>query len=425
MFSVLRNLSFGFLLAVLIVPFLGYAQSADELRNKIDTQQSEIAEIELEIKKYEKELNGIGREKQTLESAVRELDVSRKKVSASVNLAQRQINSTSATISELGKEISIKETLIYQNQDALAETIRTINRSESDSFVEVILNSSDISNIWQDIDTLQQFQVVVRSEVEELAKQKTELEVVVRRKEVEQGVLLEHKTELSSQKRSLDINRVAKNNLLKETQNRESTYQDLLAEKQRAKEEFEAQLRSFEAELSYILDPTKIPPTGKGVLNWPLSNVTITQHFGNTAFSKSGAYNGSGHNGIDFRASIGTPVKAALSGNVRATGNTDAFKGCYSYGKWVLIEHVNGLTTLYAHLSEINTTPGKSVTTGETIGYSGNTGYSTGPHLHFSVYASEAVKVVRLGDIKSRTNCANATIPVASWSGYLNPLDFL
>lgn len=423
--AILRNFSLGFILAVLIVPFFGYAQSADELRDKINEQQSEIAEIEAEIKQYEQELDGIGREKQTLESAVRELDVSRKKVTASVNLAQRQINSTNATIGELNTEIETKETRIYQNQDALAETIRTIDRSESDSFVEVILNSDNISNVWQDIDTLQQFQIVVRSEVEELAQQKTELETVIEKKEIEQGVLVDHKTELSNQKRSLDINRGAKNNLLKETQNRESTYQELLAEKQQAKEEFEVQLRSFEAELQYILDPTKIPPAGKGVLNWPLSKVTVTQYFGNTKFANSGAYNGSGHNGIDFRAAIGTPVKATLSGNVRATGNTDAFRGCYSYGKWVLLEHVNGLTTLYAHLSEINVTPGESVVTGETIGYSGNTGYSTGPHLHFSVYASEAVQVVRLGDVKARTNCADAKIPVASWSGYLNPLDYL
>lgn len=424
--SIVRNFILGlFLSTFLVVPLFSYAQSADEIRNKITEQQNEIAEIEAEIKQYEKELEGIGREKQTLESAVRELDVSRKKVNASISLAQRQINATSATINELSGDIGTKEMLIGQNRNALAETLRRLHESESTSFIEIILNSEDISNLWHDVETLQQFQLVVRTEVAELGKQKDELEVVVDKKEVEQEALVAHKRELATQQHALDINREAKNDLLQQTQNKESAYQDLLEEKRQAKEEFESQLRSFEAELEYILDPTKIPPAGKGVLSWPLTNVTITQYFGNTAFANSGAYNGSGHNGIDFRASIGTPVRATLSGNVRATGNTDAYRGCYSYGKWILVEHVNGLTTLYAHLSEISVTPGEAVVTGERIGYSGNTGYSTGPHLHFTVYASEAVQVVRLGDVKARTNCADAKIPVASWSGYLNPLDYL
>tara|TARA_B100000745_G_scaffold135962_1_gene88841 strand:- start:410 stop:1360 length:951 start_codon:yes stop_codon:yes gene_type:complete len=315
--------------------------------------------------------------------------------------------------------------LIDQNQDALAETLRQIYETESGSFIEVILGNDNISNLWSDLYTIQQFQIVVRNEVEVLAEQKTQLEDVKTKKEIEQGILVEKKTDLSTQKRSLDINRQAKNNLLKETKNRESGYQELLAIKQQAKEEFEAQLQNFEAQLQYILDPTTIPPAGKGVFSWPLSQITITQYFGNTEFAKSGAYNGSGHNGVDFRAAIGTPVKATLSGNVKATGNTDIYPGCYSYGKWILIEHVNGLTTLYAHLSDINVVPGETVGTGKVIGYSGNTGFSTGPHLHLTAYSSDAVQVVRLGDIKARTNCADAKIPVASWSGYLNPLDYL
>lgn len=421
----MRTAGFGFVAALIIVPIFLFAQSADELRDKIDEQQSEIQQIEAEIREYEQELNEIGKEKQTLESAVRELDVSRQKVNASINLAQRKINATNATIGDLTADISEKQAQIERNQDALGEVIRRMNEAESDSFIEVILNSNDISNLWSDLESLQQFQIVVRSEVDTLAQQKTELEAVREQERVAQEELVGQKTELSTQRQALDINRRAKNDLLEETESRESSYQELLEEKRQAKAEFEAQLRSFEEQLQYILDPTSIPPAGKGVLSWPLANVTITQYFGNTQFASSGAYNGRGHNGIDFRAAIGTPVKSALAGNVKATGNTDAFRGCYSYGKWILIEHVNGLATLYAHLSSINVVPGQSIGTGEVIGYSGNTGYSTGPHLHFTVYAGDAVQVVRLGDVKTRTNCADAKIPVSAWEGYLNPLDYL
>jgi murein DD-endopeptidase MepM/ murein hydrolase activator NlpD len=184
-------------------------------------------------------------------------------------------------------------------------------------------------------------------------------------------------------------------------------------------------MSSYESKLRYVLDRTKIPAAGKGILSWPLDKVRITQKFGSTAFARGGAYGGKGHNGVDFQAAIGTPVKAALSGTVLVTGNTDVARACYSYGKYVLLRHPNGLTTLYAHLSSIAVSSGQSVGTGDVIGYSGNTGYSTGPHLHFTVYASDAVKVVRMGDVRSSSPCKNVAVPVSAWTGYLNPLEYL
>ena len=123
---------------------------------------------------------------------------------------------------------------------------------------------------------------------------------------------------------------------------------------------------------------------------------------------------------------LGTPVKAALGGVVEGTGNSDSIRGCYSYGKWILLRHPNGLSTLYAHLSQVGVETGSSVPGGAVIGYSGFTGYATGPHLHFGVYASDGVKIVRLGDVtKKLTPCSNAIVPVSSFGAYLNPIDYL
>ena len=157
------------------------------------------------------------------------------------------------------------------------------------------------------------------------------------------------------------------------------------------------------------------------MLRWPVENVRISQQFGRTA--DSGRLYASGtHNGIDLAVSVGTPLKASLTGTIQATGNTDAVRGCYSYGKWVLIKHGNGLSTLYAHMSQVSVSQGQAVTTGEVIGFSGSTGYATGPHLHFTVYASDAVQVRKLG---TNTPCGQATMPVSAATGYLNPMDYL
>ena len=123
-----------------------------------------------------------------------------------------------------------------------------------------------------------------------------------------------------------------------------------------------------------------------------MDDVSITQRFGDTDFARSGAYNGKGHNGLDFRASVGTPIKSSLSGEVVSAIDNENVYGC-GYGRWVMIRHDNGLNTLYAHLSVISVSEGQLVQTGQIIGYSGQTGYATGPHLHFGLFVSEAVKI--------------------------------
>ena len=90
-----------------------------------------------------------------------------------------------------------------------------------------------------------------------------------------------------------------------------------------------------------------------------------------------------GSNGVDFGAPVGTPVKASLSGEVILAKKDGAYNG--GYGNYVVIKHSNGTQTLYAHLSSASVSVGESVSTGEVIGKSGNTGRSTGPHLHFEV----------------------------------------
>jgi len=90
------------------------------------------------------------------------------------------------------------------------------------------------------------------------------------------------------------------------------------------------------------------------------------------------------HNGMDMASSYGTPVYAALDGIVSATGFD------VTYGNYIIISHHSGYQTMYGHLSAILTSRGKSVSTQTKIGLVGNTGESTGPHLHFTVYKNRA-----------------------------------
>ena len=86
------------------------------------------------------------------------------------------------------------------------------------------------------------------------------------------------------------------------------------------------------------------------------------------------------HNGIDIGVDPGTPVRAAMEGTVSETGYNSG------YGNYIILYHHAGWMTLYGHLQTISVQEGQRVAAGQRIAYSGNTGYSTGPHLHFSVF---------------------------------------
>ncbi len=419
------------------------AASIDELKKEILDFNAKIAKLEAEITKYESELNVIGGNKKTLENAVNELSISKRKLQTSIKLTQNQIFSTTLQIQELAENIITKGDRIENDTEAVALAIRRMNELESQSMIEVILGYDNLDEFWNNLETLQKFQTTVRDELKTLKQLKSELESTKKSSEIKKGDLTNYKTQLSGQKNVLEGNLSKKNVLLDETVEKESEYQELLNTRLAAREQFENEMLELESQLRIAIDSGSIPPFGSGILRWPFSseqmkrclsydkslgNINcITQYFGNTPFSTKNpqVYSGRGHNGTDFRASIGTKIQSALSGTIVETGNTDLQKGCYSYGKWILVKHKNGLSTLYAHLSYVSVKAGQEVLTGDIIGFSGNTGYSTGPHLHFTVYASEGVKVVRLGDVKKITNCGNVRIPIAPLDAYLNPLSYL
>ena len=308
------------------------------------------------------------------------------------------------------------------------EVVRLLNQNDQETLMEALLRHSNLSELWGEVTTLLRVQTVLGDEVKKIVSLKVLLEQKKNDQENKRSHLVDLKHDYSGQSQVLENNQVEKDKLLKETQSKEANYQKLLAQKITAKSTIEKELRNFESKLKFILDPSTIPAPGTVVFDWPLKSVAITQLFGGTEFAKRnpGIYAGRAyHPGVDLGAARGTKIFAPLDGVVRATGNTDAVSGCYSWGKWTLIDHANGLATLYAHQDVIGVSAGQSVSRGDVIGYTGSTGYSTGPHLHFTVYAKAGVTVRKFSDIKTVTNCGAATTPVSASTAYLDPILYL
>ncbi len=400
----------------------------DTLRAQIDERNGRLQEIEKEIANYQIELKKVGSEKNTLQSAISRLELERKKVSADISYTQNKIGATDLEIDKLAIEILSTEQSISLNKSAISETISALRETDDDSIVEVLLEYDNLSEFWSKIDELEQIRGVMRGKVATLLAEKELLNSQYETQTKKRADLVELSEQYSDQNAVLVSNKAEKSKLLTATKNEEAEYQKLLKQKKSEYELILKEMRDFESRLQFILDPNTVPARGTQVFNWPLQNVVITQLFGGTEFAKqnSSVYGGRAyHPGVDFGAPLGTKILAPLSGTVRATGNTDAVPGCYSWGKWTLIDHANGLSTLYAHQSVISVTPGQQVSTGDVIGYTGNTGYSTGPHLHFTVYAKAGVSVRKFNEIKAVTSCGAATTPVAATDAYIDPMVYL
>lgn len=112
-------------------------------------------------------------------------------------------------------------------------------------------------------------------------------------------------------------------------------------------------------------------------LQWPLKNVQITSPFGQRGSEF--------HEGVDLRAARGTPVYAAHAGQVLYAGSQ--IRG---YGRMIVLKSSSGIATIYAHNSKLVVRKGQWVSQGSLVAYSGNTGHSTAPHLHFEVRKGSA-----------------------------------
>jgi len=415
-------------LIFMMIPTVQAQSEIEKLQAEISERGGRLGEIEKEIAKFEASLKEVGSEKKTLQNAINRLQLERGKVQADIRFTEQKISSTDLQLSKLILEIKRTEDDIMRNRAAISQIIRRSYMIENESMIEVLLAHEQLSEFWS---ALQNLDTVRNSMNERVLNLKTLQETLDEKRGItakQRGELVNLKSQYSDQSSVLANNTAERTELLVATKNEESNYQKLLAQKRTARALITKELRDFEAKLTFILDPTSIPAAGTAVFMYPIKNVVITQLFGGTEFAKrnAGVYGGRAyHPGVDFGVPSGTQIFAPLAGTVRAIGNTDAVPGCFSWGKWTLLDHANGLSTLYAHQSVHSVTPGQRVATGEVIGYSGNTGFSTGPHLHFTVYAKDGVSVRKFNEIKTVTSCGAATTPVAATEAYLDPMLYL
>jgi murein DD-endopeptidase MepM/ murein hydrolase activator NlpD len=349
--------------------------------------QDQLDAIKAKIKAYNQIINLKQRQGITLTDQIQSLEDQAAKLELEIELNKKKIDDLQGSISSLSLRIAEKESLINSQRQMLAELMRAYYSDYSGGTATLLLSSNEttsylnqeswstqmndkLSDLLNSVTTLRESLTGERTALEEKKKIADELHI-----------------QLTSRNDYLANTKENKEYLLTKTQTDITKYNNLVDELQKQREEIENEIENLEA--GKVDQLSGMPAFKKGLLTYPLKQFTISQGYGKTSFSKT-AYKSGKHNGIDFAVATGTPIYAAGSGQVIGVGNL----GKYAYGRWVAIDHGNGLITLYGHMNSISVSKGSKVKQGDKIGTVGSTGYSTGSHVHFTVFATGSYEVV-------------------------------
>ncbi len=399
-----------------------YAETQESLTLKIEQTNNEILKLDQEIKELGNKINTTVKDATTLKNRIKELTLSRNALAKQVEQTQKKIKLAGNVISNLELDITDKNQRKKFAQSVIKKSIYDMYKYDNVSPLELLIVENNFFDFSEEYNNTLALRKSLRGLVDDIEITKRKLEEDKKQKEQEKVKLESLKQKLALDKKAVEVSQAEKDKLLKETKNKEENYKKLLAENKKKRDLFEKDIQDYESKLKFILDQNSLPNSDHKALSWPLDKIFVTQLFGKTVSSQR-LYASGSHSGVDFRASTGTPVKAMADGVVRGVGDTDTYCKGASFGKWVFIEYENGLSSTFGHLSYISAKIGQKVLRGDVVGLTGNTGHSTGPHLHVTVYASKGASVQTLAS----KSCTGKTfiMPVAATNAYLDPMLYL
>lgn len=375
------------------------AAAPEELRAMIDEKNKALSAISAKLLEARRARDAAQNEGRTLSQDVKHLNSNIEQLSLSIKSSELTINKLTLEIESVNYDISDVKSTIFKNRDAIAELLRKMQQKDKESVLALFLRNKSLADGVAEMQNFVNLNSNLAVQIGNLKSLNTQLNQKLDEVSQKQQAIQTENQNLKSRKIIVLDEKENKNALLQQTKEKESVYERQLADLEKQQESVSDEISQIEEELRRKFDPSILPSKRPGVLAWPIKLVSdggtgyVTQHFGEiTLYHGRYLYGGKPHNGLDIGVPIGTPIYAASDGEVIASDNNDTSRwGKYQYGKYVMIKHDNNLATLYAHLSQQLVRKGDVVHRGDLIGYSGNTGYSVGPHLHFGLYWAPSV----------------------------------
>ena len=335
----------------------GLESQRDELQNQIDEASGELEDVQNELSEN---LQQVQKLDERIATSQQELDELNNKIS--------ELQKTTEEVESNLNEVQEK----YDRQKELLDnSLIAIYESSDTKYLDVILSSKSISEFLSNYFLVTELASYEMDLLNEMEAKKEEIETSKKKLEENQKQLAEIKTNQTKTAKVLENTKTVRENFIAKLSDEEKEIQTKI-------DEYNTRFNEINAEiLALAMEGIDTKYIG-GELAWPVPGYTrISSKYGMRTHPITGVYKL--HTGVDISAPMGANFIAANDGIVTKAGYNSA------YGNMVIIDHGGGVSTLYAHGSEILVQVGQVVKRGDAVLKVGSTGYSTGPHAHFEV----------------------------------------
>lgn len=372
------------------------AASSSELKKELDNLQSQAdeyaaqaADIQAQLDENQAETAYTVEQKSLIDQQV---EITR----LEIENTRSQIQQYNLLIAEKQEELDAAVAAEEEMNQTFRLRIRTMEENGRISYWAILFGASSFSDLLSRVDMIADIAQSDQKMLQQLAEATEQVELARAALEEEKTALQDAETLLAQQEETLNAQRAEADALISTLAADAAVMRQTSAEYEALEEEALARLeevnaaydaalvREEEARRAALAAQSSSSSSGSSSSSssskyiYPLPyRVSITDAFGYRWHPVNGNY--SFHTGVDFAAGYGTSIYAARSGTVTSATHSDA------YGYHVTILHADGSYTLYAHMPGLIVSVGQYVSQGETIGYVGSSGWSTGPHLHFGL----------------------------------------
>ena len=338
------------------------------LEEQVQQVQSQIKESSDRLEYVEGELSATLQKVQDLDDSIKQYEEEYNTLNNQVIEIENQIKESEEKIKQTEDEYNRKENLLKKRTVALYEQGDT-------TYLDVLLKSNSILEFLSNYYLLEQIIEFDNNLLEELEQTKSEIMLEKAKQEKQQEALQMARTNANRMKVLMENNKILQESYILQLSEEEKQLNQQI-------EEFKQQEADLERQIQEAILQSggyEVQYTG-GMMIWPIakSGTYITSGYGNRLHPIQGVYKY--HSGLDIgNAGFGAPIVAAMDGVVTYASEMGG------YGNCVMINHGNGIITLYGHGQDIIAKVGDRVKQGDLIMTVGSTGNSTGPHLHFEV----------------------------------------
>ena len=379
------------------------AASSSEIKKELTGLRSQQAELKKEREALQAKIKENQSKTQTLVDKKSDIDQQISMTQASISNLNEQVQQYSLLIANKQAELEASQAEEKRLNEQYKTRIRSMEETGSISYWAILFGANSFSDLLDKIDVIQEIAKAdqlmmdkMKAVSEKITSERTELEQQMAELDVTREELDQQEQELEDQRAEADT---LLGDMMKAYEEMNADYEQNMANEAELSDEiakseaaYYAALSKEEAERIAALNrqnnnkgsnSNSSGATNTGGWLYPLPyQCQVTDSYGYRTHPLTGKY--SWHNGVDFGAAAGTAILATKSGTV----TTAAYSAAWGY--YVVINHGDGYSSLYAHQPSCSVSVGDYVTQGQTIVYVGSTGWSTGPHLHFTIYYNGA-----------------------------------